>query len=523
MALLIPLALCFIVSYLTVTTIYNLLFHPLASIPGPFLSRISYLPSFYHACKGDRHVWIWKNFEKYGDKFRTAPNLILFNSTRAFNDIYGSRSNCKRSGFYRVWQRNKDDIHTMNSTDPALHAKKRKLLNLVFTEQSLKAASPLIVSHIDRWIDLLTEETEDQGWTCPHNMATRVDYLVFDILGDLCFGQSFNTKEPGENKLKKIPHFVMQQMSKSPIFELLLYMQPRGLNKFLEPLKKPEIKGWNAFIDESVDTRLDTHRSGSSGRERQDMFHFILNAIDPDTNLPAFSNRVTLLSETRLLVLAGTDTTALTLSALFFYLANNPLVMAKLSAEIRSTFTSAYEIVIGARLSGCKYLRACVDETLRLSHPAPGELPREVLPGGAVIDGHPYPAGTVVGCAAWSMGRDKHVYGDAEIYRPERWIPSSESEGCNTAADVLKLKKAFHPFSIGAMNCAGQNLATLELLLVSARTVWKTDFRLAPAKGTVDDQQGMGWGQRYSQQYVVKDAYLCFKDGPSLQFKRRAY
>jgi hypothetical protein len=30
-------------------------------------------------------------------------------------------------------------------------------------------------------------------------------YLVFDILMDLCFGAAMDTKEPGENPLKKIP------------------------------------------------------------------------------------------------------------------------------------------------------------------------------------------------------------------------------------------------------------------------------------------------------------------------------
>jgi hypothetical protein len=30
-------------------------------------------------------------------------------------------------------------------------------------------------------------------------------YLVSDVLMDLCFGASMNTKEPGENPMKKVP------------------------------------------------------------------------------------------------------------------------------------------------------------------------------------------------------------------------------------------------------------------------------------------------------------------------------
>ena len=46
-----------LLTYLVIkAVIYNPFFHPLANIPGPFLARISVLPSFYHACKGDRHI-----------------------------------------------------------------------------------------------------------------------------------------------------------------------------------------------------------------------------------------------------------------------------------------------------------------------------------------------------------------------------------------------------------------------------------------------------------------------------------
>jgi hypothetical protein len=46
--------------------IYNLWFHPLSYLPGPFFSRMSPWPSAYHAHKGDRHLWIERCFNKYG-------------------------------------------------------------------------------------------------------------------------------------------------------------------------------------------------------------------------------------------------------------------------------------------------------------------------------------------------------------------------------------------------------------------------------------------------------------------------
>jgi cytochrome P450 len=512
--------------YVAVATVYNLFLHPLAHTPGPFLARISVLPSFYHAVKGDRHIWIWQNFQIYGDTFRAAPNLVLFNTPRAFTDIYAARANITRSGFYRAWKRNKDDVSTINSTEPAVHAKKRKALNLAFTEQSLKAAGPLMAVHVDRWIELIVSDSNEE-WSPPRDIAAWVDALVFDILGDLCFGESFNTKELGENKLKKLPHLIMKQvsigymLSKSGLLNLVLFLQPRGLNTLQERIRHADVKEYNTFVESRVDKRIAAHEA-SEKAARHDMLYFLLAATDPETKSRVYADRNHLLAESRLLVLAGTDTSAATICGLFFYLAHNSRVLAKLSAEVRSTFASAEEIMLGPKLSKCKYLRACVDEALRIAPPAPGELPREVLPGGATIDGRFYPAGTVVGCSAWSMGRDEAVYGDANTYRPERWIPSSHPDTLNSEEQVRNLKKNFHPFSIGSGDCAGRNVALLELLLVCARTVYKTDIRIAPGRSDGEGRPELGWGQRSRNEYMVKDAFLCLKKGPVLQFRRRA-
>jgi hypothetical protein len=55
-----------IFTYLVAQTVYNVFFHPLARYPGPFLCKISTWPSFYWASKGDRHLWLQRNFQKYG-------------------------------------------------------------------------------------------------------------------------------------------------------------------------------------------------------------------------------------------------------------------------------------------------------------------------------------------------------------------------------------------------------------------------------------------------------------------------
>ena len=68
----------------------------------------------------------------------------------------------------------------------------------------------LTVIATSRWIELFKEATQkgaDGKWSKSLNMAAEVNYLVFDILGDLCFGKNFNMKEP-ESDLKHVPELM---------------------------------------------------------------------------------------------------------------------------------------------------------------------------------------------------------------------------------------------------------------------------------------------------------------------------
>lgn len=74
-----------------------------------------------------------------------------------------------------------------------------------------------MISNADRWCELIAEEideadedADESGWSSkPLNVADWVNYLVFDILGDLCFGKSFDMKER-DNDMKYVPHLMAE-------------------------------------------------------------------------------------------------------------------------------------------------------------------------------------------------------------------------------------------------------------------------------------------------------------------------
>ena len=196
------------------------------------------------------------------------------------------------------------------------------------------------------------------------------------------------------------------KLSRSPFLGLMLWLKPKGLNKLIDIFTPPDVKAYYAFIEHSVTARTKAEElEAKSGQDsqgvRQDMFHFLYQIVDPETGKRAHSQQE-LFSEANLLVVAGSDTTSVSLSGFFFYLVRNPHVHARLVNEIRSSFDSVDEIASGPKLSSCKYLRACVDESMRMAPAGPAELSRTILSGGLTIDGEFLPAGVTVGTSLWS-------------------------------------------------------------------------------------------------------------------------
>lgn len=137
-----------------------------------------------------------------GSKFRAKPTLVLFNTSKAYRDIYSYKANVKKDKSYVAWKRHEGDVNTLNTTDVAGYARKRKFLNTVFTDKSVRSAAAFIIKNLDRWNEL---SINGHDWSQPLDLSKWIDCLVFDILGDLCFGKSFDIKEPGENPFKVIP------------------------------------------------------------------------------------------------------------------------------------------------------------------------------------------------------------------------------------------------------------------------------------------------------------------------------
>lgn len=243
---------------------------------------------------------------------------------------------------------------------------------------------------------------------------------------------------------------------------------------------------------------------------KKDFFYYLLHAKDPETG-EGFST-AELWGEANVLMIAGSDTTATALSSTLFHLTQHPEIMNKLKTEIRQRFNSVDEIVTGPELGGLQYLKACIDEAMRLAPPVPGILPREVIAKeGCTVDGVHVPYGTVIGTPIYAIHHNEQYFPDPYSYKPERWLGDEK--------DVELARSAFTPFSIGARGCIGKSVAYMELRLAIARLLFMYEIEQKKVPGKADL-----WKEGFAMkegEYRMKDHFTSRKEGPICEFTPR--
>ena len=225
----------------------------------------------------------------------------------------------------------------------------------------------------------------------------------------------------------------------------------------------------------STDAVLPTKAASKPTPQQPDLLSKFLAAHDAR---PAFMSDTLVQTMAVSMAFAGSETTAISLSAVFYYLLRNPACLERLRAEIDDAAKSgAFSdnedgIVTFSESQKLKYLDASIKEAFRM-HPAGGlPLERIVPPSGADIAGHFVKGGTIVGCSAWVIHRNKEVFGeDVETYRPERWLVGEGRgkegmEGVDVEEEERRIRGmdgCMIQFGMGSRTCIGKNISLLEI------------------------------------------------------------
>ncbi|KAI1435644.1 cytochrome P450 monooxygenase-like protein [Xylaria sp. CBS 124048] len=450
-----------VILYYTAQSIYRLFFHPLAKYPGPKLAAISDL-WWVWGLTTERLPMIERDLhKKYGDVVRIGPNELSFSTPEAYQEIHGHVSKGKTRFTKTEFYENDDPTPRITSArDPEVHARQRKALSHAFSTRSLREQEEIVMKYVDGFVRQMGNL--GQNGKKGLNMSETFNWLTFDVIGDLAFGEPFGGVEKGETHMWVAILLDSVYQAQTTYLKRKILILNYILPYFMPKGSAENLKKHRALSKAKSEKRL---QLGDTGRA--DFFSHMLQR-----------NTMTvkeMMSQTSSLIIAGSETTATSLTATTWFLLKYPECLAKLQQEVRGAFKSVDEIT-GDLAASLPYLHAVIEESLRLFPPAPFALPRHSP--GAVIDGNYVPKGTVVSVAPLSMTRDPRYWRDPDSFRPERWVGDGYGDE----------KKASQPFSMGSRACLGINLAYMEMNLTLAKLIWKYDWELAvPLDDWVDD------------------------------------
>ena len=523
------------ITYYLLICIHRLTFHPLAKYPGPWQRAVSFWPQALSHIRGNAHVDIQQLHEKYGDVVRVAPDSLAFRSSKAVHEIYNRKANVIKTGWTDVSLAINPTISTHSLSDRPLHAKRRRLLANAFSDSAIRNLEHFVIDRVNAFCQVMgtpkdmsdIKTSQKDNWSKPRDMSEWSNNLTLDVLGELCFGKTFGAIEAGSHMVAELlltSSWLNQALAFLPgrqlLYPILRNQKLMGMSNSKTIQQKMEFRNMMVpLLKERF--ALETELEEKSQEPRHDFMHYLIKAQDPETG-DKFSPP-DLVGEAALLVGAGSDTTSTCISAMTFYLVRHPDVLKKLQNEVRNAFEDLDEIKSGPKLSGLTYLRACIDEGLRMSPPVPGILARVTLPGGMDIDGQHVPAGTVVGSAAYCVHHKEEVFPRSFEYIPERWIPGSQGLGFAVTEQSVEEGRLSHiPFSTGPRNCVGKNMALMELSVTFARMMWQFDLRKV-----LGDRAGEGSrsslieGRQRETEYQLVDYFVSKREGPNVEFKKR--
>lgn len=194
-----------------------------------------------------------------------------------------------------------------------------------------------------------------------------------------------------------------------------------------------------------------------------------------------------------------------------------------MAAEIRAAFPDSASIKNGPELSGCTYLRAVIDESLRMAPSTTITAWREEDPQAKstepfVVDGHVIPRGTYVGVNSYCLMHNEAYFPEPWTFRPERWLAGQDEDEDGLAT----MRSAFIPFAVGSASCLGKGLAYLEMSLVIAKTLWYFDFEKAAGEaGKLGGGDPQSSSRPRVDEFQLYDALIADHGGPGLGFSPR--
>lgn len=353
-------------------------FHPLSQFPGPKLYAASYLPYLYQNKIAGTFVRNILNIhETYGPIVRISPNQLAIDGSIGWSEVFARHPTIpefeKTPTFYGP--RNGIGILPACHED---HQRQRRLMAYAFSAAALTEQE----SYLKHYIDLLMRRLKEHMLAgSPVDVTRWYNYLTFDIIAELAFGDPFNCLEQSDyHPLVAMIFSGIRGNAHISFFEQYPLLRPLA-NFMATKDDMGKRRQYYAIARAKTEKRI-----ALGGDTRKDFMTYILRNNKDGTSMTYEE----ILANARTLIGAGSHTTASALAGLTFYLIKSPEVYSRLAEEIRSTFSSEDGITMKST-AALPFLYACIEEALRI-YPPLAETPPRVSPG-AFVNGHYIPKG----------------------------------------------------------------------------------------------------------------------------------
>ncbi|PVH75721.1 benzoate 4-monooxygenase cytochrome P450 [Cadophora sp. DSE1049] len=454
---------------------------------NPF-SGITNLAPVWERVRGFRTRHLYEQ-HKTQPIIRLGPNSLSFADIRAIKDIYGHNTPCRKDDQYSVAAG--AHFNLLDVVDKNDHARKRKLLSNAFATRNLEAwefkvsdkVEKMMVQFDKRCTAPLPKGQLPRPEELTVNFRKWSNLFTVDAIADIALSETLGLLGSADDTLlidnhdgtKEKLNFVESLHGGNRATSLIIwstdwYHITKPLTSILSGYFKKQWqhgRNYSKIVGHLVQRRLHKHLVG------EPLDDFLACLLQDKQGLPRSLPRGEIEAEVNVMTIvvnAGSDTTAIALTHALYYLIKNPCALVKLRDEVASTMSDKDGIAKYVDVKNLPYLRACLDESLRISPPVSFGLVRQTPPGGMEILGKYISGNTVVSLPAYVAHRDPVMFPNPEEYRPERWLEDEDK--------AKKMHTYFIPFSTGARGCIGRNISYLEQQVLIATLVHRYDFAL---------------------------------------------
>ena len=322
-------------------------------------------------------------------------------------------------------------------------------------EQQRKLANPAFsMARLSGMADRITDHAEDRIADWSHGDVIDAEQsmtrVTLDVILDLMMGVELSEQRVQTIEEQLLP--LGQRFEPDPI----RFAMPQWMPMPDDAEFNRAVRTLDEVLDNIIEVREDSVGTGDDGP--MDFLSVLLRARDEGNQSPE-----QLRDEMMTMLLAGHDTTALTLTYTWFLLSEHPEVEQRVHEEL--------DDVIGDERPGMEhvreldYLEWVIQEAMRL-YPPVYTIFREPTED-VTLSGYDVEAGTTLMVPQWGVHRSERFYDDPEAFDPERWKPERANE---------RPRFAYFPFGGGPRHCIGKHLAMLEAQLITATTA--SQYRL---------------------------------------------